>query len=435
MPELRARIRRLAAGSADAAILELAGFIDASTHAVFQKILERVQRLRVKFAILNFRGVAYINSSGIMALLQGYRAAKEQGREWVIVEVPKAVGWSMHLLGLPEVIPFLRNESDAGEYFKSAGSGPPVPFFSYLKRIGRIAPQAKARYVLPLRASPAKAEPASVLLVVSRPDHFSDIVRRRLLDPRGRFFLVHTCVEARRSFDEMKPDVVILDDRVRYAEEFLHWIKIQRGRGLVSVVKLYPTRSALDEKRPFKIWENDYLIEPFEIMELFLLAETELRRTTRSRGLVLHQAHFQLQGTPKNVKEAATLLDGLLSQSGLTPESRGIFHAALLEAMDNGIRHGNKKDPRRLLDVRFLLDPEKVTVTIEDEGDGFDFRSHLDRMNRLEAAEVALRERRHGEGGGLGILMMVRASDRLDYDAKGRRVRLEKRRDAPETAA
>jgi len=45
---------------------------------------------------------------------------------------------------------------------------------------------------------------------------------------------------------------------------------------------------------------------------------------------------------------------------------------ALEEALVNAIKHGNRLDPRKKVDVRFLVRPDLFEIRIADEGPGFD---------------------------------------------------------------
>jgi serine/threonine-protein kinase RsbW len=38
----------------------------------------------------------------------------------------------------------------------------------------------------------------------------------------------------------------------------------------------------------------------------------------------------------------------------------------------NAVRHGNQRNPERLVRVAYLIDNSTVTIRVEDEGDGFD---------------------------------------------------------------
>jgi serine/threonine-protein kinase RsbW len=45
---------------------------------------------------------------------------------------------------------------------------------------------------------------------------------------------------------------------------------------------------------------------------------------------------------------------------------------ALEEALANGIKHGNRSDPSKRVDVTYEIDPQSIRITICDEGRGFD---------------------------------------------------------------
>jgi serine/threonine-protein kinase RsbW len=48
------------------------------------------------------------------------------------------------------------------------------------------------------------------------------------------------------------------------------------------------------------------------------------------------------------------------------------IHLALEEAFINAIKHGNKMDPSKEIKVEYTIMPEKVDISITDEGSGFD---------------------------------------------------------------
>ncbi|MEN9935557.1 MAG: hypothetical protein RLZZ387_2136 [Chloroflexota bacterium] len=55
---------------------------------------------------------------------------------------------------------------------------------------------------------------------------------------------------------------------------------------------------------------------------------------------------------------------------GLTPERIEDLKLAVSEAVNNAIEHGNQRHSAKLVEVTFVLDPEKLEVRIRDEGDG-----------------------------------------------------------------
>ena len=73
------------------------------------------------------------------------------------------------------------------------------------------------------------------------------------------------------------------------------------------------------------------------------------------------------------------------------------------------------------------VDPRRVMMMVEDEGDGFDHEFFLGKIEEKDAFDRAKERMREGGRGGLGILLMHRCSDRLEYLGKGNVVRIEKR--------
>jgi serine/threonine-protein kinase RsbW len=47
-------------------------------------------------------------------------------------------------------------------------------------------------------------------------------------------------------------------------------------------------------------------------------------------------------------------------------------HLALEEAFLNAIKHGNKLDPDKKVTIDYLVDSDKVEISLTDQGDGFD---------------------------------------------------------------
>ena len=57
---------------------------------------------------------------------------------------------------------------------------------------------------------------------------------------------------------------------------------------------------------------------------------------------------------------------------GLAPERIEDLKLAVSEAVNNAIEHGNRRQNTKLVEVTFVLDSEKLEVSIRDEGEGVD---------------------------------------------------------------
>ncbi len=428
MAKLAYRIR----GSVDKVVMvEMSGFINAATIGFFEEILNKLMAKGAKRIILDFYHVNYINSTGIGTLFNYYQSFQEKGVGFVIIRIPQEVGVTMHLLGLTDIVPCLKNKDDAIKFLDEEDRKRKIMSSAetVAKKEAAPAPKEEPRkrsrvYFFKTRDFKPTPEKSTVLMIVPKQDVFTDIMQKRLHTPGGQFYVVHSASEALEKFDAINPDLLILEDKITDSEEFLAKIKIDKGSSLVSVVKLYPNGTDIENLKNFKIWENDYLVEPFEMMELFALAEAELRRVPKDRRQYLQQVHFQFRSRPGMVNRAQELALSLIRKTPLNPEESTALSAAFREAVDNAHRHGHKGNENNYIDCVFLMEHDKVSITVEDGGEGFNFAYYLDQVKNLTPEKQAQLRREAGQRGGLGIMLMKKCTDQLEYLGKGNVVRL-----------
>lgn len=92
---------------------------------------------------------------------------------------------------------------------------------------------------------------------------------------------------------------------------------------------------------------------------------------------------------------------------------------ALDEALTNAVRHGNASDPSKKVTVEFSTEPHQLTVTIEDEGPGFD----------PEAVPDPTAEENLGRPHGRGVMLMRAYMTDVQFNERGNRVTLVKQLD------
>ena len=97
---------------------------------------------------------------------------------------------------------------------------------------------------------------------------------------------------------------------------------------------------------------------------------------------------------------------------------------ALEEALVNAIKHGNGMDPGKRVRVSCRVDPDKVWVEIEDEGDGFVVDLVPDPTDEENLEKPC----------GRGIMLMRAFLTKVEYNETGNRVVLEKVREPAERA-
>lgn len=107
-----------------------------------------------------------------------------------------------------------------------------------------------------------------------------------------------------------------------------------------------------------------------------------------------------------------------LGNHGWSPSDIFSIHLAAEEAIVNGIVHGNQLDPAKKVHVSCLVSPELVRIEVTDEGAGFDPASVPD----------CTLEERLDVPSGRGVMLMRSFMTRIEYNATGNSVVLEKKR-------
>ena len=90
---------------------------------------------------------------------------------------------------------------------------------------------------------------------------------------------------------------------------------------------------------------------------------------------------------------------------------------ALEEALANAIRHGNRSDPAKKVEINYEIDDHRALITITDQGDGF---------NPSQVPDPTTDENLAKENG-RGIMLMRAYMDEVHYNARGNQVQILKR--------
>jgi serine/threonine-protein kinase RsbW len=99
----------------------------------------------------------------------------------------------------------------------------------------------------------------------------------------------------------------------------------------------------------------------------------------------------------------------LLRKCGCIPESKSDVEIALREALANAVIHGNHEDPRKLVHITCRCEPDEVSITVKDEGRGFDINKMADPTAPENIGSV------HGRG----IYLMKAFMDEIRFEEGG----------------
>lgn len=92
-----------------------------------------------------------------------------------------------------------------------------------------------------------------------------------------------------------------------------------------------------------------------------------------------------------------------------------VYRAVFLttEAVTNAMEHGNAYDPAKRVIIDFCMLPDEMTVTVEDQGAGFEPSQVVDPLQHENLLNDS----------GRGVFLLEQMADEVAYDLGGRRVR------------
>jgi len=130
----------------------------------------------------------------------------------------------------------------------------------------------------------------------------------------------------------------------------------------------------------------------------------------------------------ENIELVQAVLDEALEPLEIDEDNSYWMGIALREALTNAIKHGNRLDPEKKVEVALEVGPEAIDIVVEDEGGGFDPAAVEDPL----APDNLLKTQ------GRGIFYMRKFMDKIEYAfgvAGGTKVRLHKKLAGPFAAA
>jgi anti-sigma B factor antagonist len=94
-------------------ILSVAGDIDMYSSPALRKALLELVGRKVPLVVVDFRGVSYIDSSGIATFVEGLKGVKAYGGELKFAGIPQRIGEIFSFSKLDRVFPIYGSIEDA----------------------------------------------------------------------------------------------------------------------------------------------------------------------------------------------------------------------------------------------------------------------------------------------------------------------------------
>ncbi len=113
-----------------------------------------------------------------------------------------------------------------------------------------------------------------------------------------------------------------------------------------------------------------------------------------------------------NLRKIEEFVETVSPEFGIGKETYGEVLVAVMEAVNNAIIHGNKRDREKVVDVLFEKSGDILEVIVTDEGEGFSPELVPDPTRPENIENIS----------GRGIFLMRKLSDGIEFNETGNSV-------------
>lgn len=121
---------------------------------------------------------------------------------------------------------------------------------------------------------------------------------------------------------------------------------------------------------------------------------------------------IKIKSAISNLRIIENAIDELSAEIGIKEDCYGKIMVSVMEAVNNGIIHGNKSNAEKFVEVKFSFKKEKLVVSVEDEGPGFKPKEVPDPTSPKNIENLS----------GRGVFLMSKLADSISFNESGNRV-------------
>ncbi|MEZ5306456.1 MAG: ATP-binding protein [Pyrinomonadaceae bacterium] len=186
-----------------------------------------------------------------------------------------------------------------------------------------------------------------------------------------------------------------------------------------------PLEGGRSNVKVFKICLRDLVKKGFNESEVEGIVRTTLDYKAKyiDRGPKIKDRHEKIEFVMPSVislmNDILTYLIKRVEKLGVVNPERSNLFVALDEAFVNAVKHGNKFDNTKLVQISVEIRPGTATFTIEDEGEGFDVATIPDPTDPQNLFKTS----------GRGVMFIYNIMDEVTYNQRGNRLTMVKHQD------
>lgn len=123
---------------------------------------------------------------------------------------------------------------------------------------------------------------------------------------------------------------------------------------------------------------------------------------------------LKIESSSENLRLVERLVEDVCEVYNVTEDNFGNILIAVTEAVNNAIYHGNKGNPTKSVQIGFENEDKRITFSVSDEGQGFDYNSLPDPTDPNNIDKI----------NGRGVFLMKHLADKVEFNHNGKEVLL-----------
>lgn len=166
----------------------------------------------------------------------------------------------------------------------------------------------------------------------------------------------------------------------------------------------------------------DQLMDDFaskQSEEIYDFAREDLFYLSTKDPSLREAVSFSIPSKERFIEQAQVFISRLVKQSSMHEDQVEGFMTCAKELILNAHRHGHKFDESKKIVLRYRDVGSRISLSIEDEGAGFDHKAVLAAVKNKDAAKAARERYQAGGFGGLGFQLITKLAGDLRYNDTG----------------
>jgi serine/threonine-protein kinase RsbW len=121
---------------------------------------------------------------------------------------------------------------------------------------------------------------------------------------------------------------------------------------------------------------------------------------------------FKIESNILNLRIVENAIDEISTEIGFNQDNYGKILVSTLEAVNNAIIHGNKKDESKSVEIEISFKRNILRVSVSDEGKGFKPKEIPDPTKPENIENLS----------GRGVFLMSKLADKIEFNETGNKV-------------